>query len=178
MAGLTGRSVYDSRGNRVGRVHDLVVALGNGGEHPSLHGILVRARRTVVLIPYTAMAGINRWEVYLTTSGLQPHPFPGQHGLVALAGDLLDRQILDPDGRIVRVSDLVLACMIDEILLVGADVSIGTLLRRAGTPWMRRRVAAHRVYDWAAVDLIPQPTPADRTIPLHLAETRRHGVSI
>jgi sporulation protein YlmC with PRC-barrel domain len=73
VTGLIGRSVYDRRGNRVGRVHDLVIALGNG-DHPPLHGILVRARREVVFIPYTAMAGILRWEVYLTTSVLQPHP--------------------------------------------------------------------------------------------------------
>ena len=152
LTGLIGRSVYDRRGNRVGRVHDLIVALGNGAEHPPLHGILVRTRRQVVFVPYTGMAGICRWEVYLTTSGLQPHPLPNQDGFVALAGDLLDRQILDADGvRIVRVSDLVLHCMIDEIRLVGADVSIRTLLRRVGSPWMRRRVAARRVYDWDAV---------------------------
>jgi hypothetical protein len=85
VSGLIGRSVYDRRGNRVGRVHDLVVALGNGGDYPPLHGILVRTRRKVVFIPYAAMAGILRWEVYLTTSGLQPHPVPNQDGFVALS---------------------------------------------------------------------------------------------
>ncbi len=133
-------------------MHDLVVALGNGAEHPPLHGILVRARGNVVFIPYTGIAGILRWEVYLTTSGLQPHPLPDHNGLVALAQDLLDRQILGADGAgIVRVSDLVLMCRIDEIRLVGADVSTRTLLRRVGSPWMRRRVATRRLYDWAAV---------------------------
>jgi uncharacterized protein YrrD len=175
LAGLTGRSVYDRRGNRVGRVHDLVVALGNDGERPPLHGILVRTRRRIVFIPYTAMAGIYRWEVYLTTSGLQPHPLPDQNGLVALAGDLLDRRILDGDGRLVRVSDLVLACMVDEIVLVGADVSFGTLLRRAGTGWMRRRVAARRVYDWAAVDTTSPAQSADRTGFLMQEAGTRHG---
>jgi hypothetical protein len=130
----------------------VVVAIGNGSEYPPLTGILVRTRREVVFIPYTGIAGIGRWEVYLTTSGLQPHPLPDQDNLVALAGDLLDRKILDSDGAgIGRVSDLVLACKVDEILLVGADLSIRTLLRRLGTPWMRRRVAARRVYDWSAV---------------------------
>jgi sporulation protein YlmC with PRC-barrel domain len=146
VTGLIGRSVYDRRGNRVGRVHDLVVALGNGADYPPLHGLLVRTRRKVVFIPYTAMAGILRWEVYLTTSGLQPHPIPTQDGFVALAGDLLDRPLLHG-----RVSDLVLDCLIDEICLVGADVSIRTLFRRAGSPWMRRAVATRRVYDWAAI---------------------------
>jgi sporulation protein YlmC with PRC-barrel domain len=166
-----GRSVYGRRGNRVGRVHDLVVALGHGGEHPPLHGILVRTHRRIVFIPYAAVAGICRWEVYLTTSGLQPHPLPEDDRLVALAADLLDRQIVDAEGiKTVRVSDLVLACMIDEILLVGADASIRTLLRRAGTGLMRRRVATRRVYDWAALDAFSYPTPADGTATLPLAQ--------
>ncbi|GAA1646174.1 hypothetical protein GCM10009744_41450 [Kribbella alba] len=158
LAGLVGRSVYDRRGNRVGRVHDLIVALGNDGEYPPLHGILVRTRRDVVFIPYTAIAGICRWEVYLTSFGLQPHPLPNQDRVVALAGDLLDRRILAADGvTTVRVSDLVLECRIDEIRLVGADVSIRTLLRRVGTSWMRRRVAAGRVYEWGALGASHQP---------------------
>jgi hypothetical protein len=91
--------------------------------------------------------------------------------LVALAADLLDRQIVHAEGiKTVRVSDLVLACMIDEILLVGADASIRTLLRRAGTGLMRRRVATRRVYDWAALDAISRPTPADGTAMLPLAQ--------
>jgi sporulation protein YlmC with PRC-barrel domain len=160
LAGLIDRSVYDRRGHRVGRVRDVVVAIGNGCEYPPLTGILVRTRREVVFIPYTGIAGICRWEVYLTTSGLQPHPLPDQDNLVALAGDLLDRKILDSDGAgIGRVSDLVLACKVDEILLVGADLSIRTLLRRLGTPWMRRRVAARRVYDWSAVGALSFPRP-------------------
>ncbi|MDX6252159.1 MAG: hypothetical protein QOF10_5519 [Kribbellaceae bacterium] len=171
LTGLMGQSVYGRRGNRVGRVHDLVVALGHGSEHPPLHGILVRTHRRIVFIPYAAVAGIYRWEVYLTTSGLQPHPLPDHDRLVALAADLLDRQIVDADGiKTVRVSDLVLACMIDEILLVGADASIRTLLRRAGTGLMRRRVATRRVYDWAALDAIWRPTPADGTAMLPLAQ--------
>ncbi|NEA30596.1 hypothetical protein [Streptomyces sp. SID13031] len=135
---------------------DLVVALGNGGR-PPLHGILVRSRGKVAFIPYTAIAGICRWEVYLTTSGLQPHRPPQGGGFMALAGELLDRRILTVGGvRIARVSDLVLACLVDEIQLVGADVSIRTALRRAGTPWLRRRVAARHVYDWQVVSVNPR----------------------
>ncbi|TCO19740.1 hypothetical protein EV652_113139 [Kribbella steppae] len=152
LAGLIDRSVYDRRGYRVGRIVDLVVASGIGVEHPPLHGILVRRRLKVVFIPYTGIAGICRWEVYLTTSGLQPHPLPGHDNWVALARDLLDRRIPITDGsRTARVSDLVLVCTVDEVRLVGADLSIRTRLRRLGIPRMRRSVAPQRAYDWAAL---------------------------
>ena len=191
LAGLFERSVYDRRGRRVGRVQDLVVALGKEDDHPPLLGILVSHRRKVVFIPSTAIAGILRWEVFLTTSGLQPHPIPDQDGVVRLAGELLDRRIADAGGvRIGRVADLVLVCLFDEFRLVGADVSIPTRLRRVGSPWMRRMVTARRVYDWAALEAIsaqvargsarttqsyPEPAPSVDVIstyrPDRLAET-------
>jgi hypothetical protein len=58
LAGLIGRSVYDRRGNRVGRVHDLIVALGKGGEHPPLHSILVRTAPTSASAHCSAASGL------------------------------------------------------------------------------------------------------------------------
>lgn len=49
------------------------------------------------------------------------------------------------------MSDLVLGRFPDGFRLVGADVSVRTLLRRLGPASMRRRVAVERVYDWASV---------------------------
>jgi hypothetical protein len=79
-------------------------------------------------------------------------PGHGDPSLVALARDVLDRQIVDVAGLdVVRVSDLALGLGSGGIRLVGVDVSARTLLRRLGPAAMRRRVAADRLYDWAAV---------------------------
>lgn len=85
--------------------------------------------------------------------GLLEHRLPErQPGLVALAHDVLDRQIVDVDGtEIVRVSDLVLGRLPGGMRLVGVDVSARTFLRRLGPTSLRRRVAVERVYDWASV---------------------------
>jgi hypothetical protein len=73
-------------------------------------------------------------------------------GLVALAHDVVDRQIVDIDGaNVVRVSDLVLGRDGDGFRLVGVDVSMRTLFRRLGPAFLRRHVSPERVYDWAAV---------------------------
>ena len=102
-------------------------------------------------MPASALAALTPDSVRLTAD-FEPRPVERQPGLVALANDVLDRQIVDAGGAdIVRVSDLVLGRLPDGIRLVGADVSARTLLRRLGPAALRRRVAPERVYDWAAV---------------------------
>ena len=151
VAGLVGSRVYDDAGRRVGLLHDLVVRWDSGEPHPPLWGAVLRSRFRHAFVPASALAALTPDSVRLTAD-FEPRPVERQPGLVALANDVLDRQIVDAGGAdIVRVSDLVLGRLPDGIRLVGADVSARTLLRRLGPPALRRRVAPERVYDWAGV---------------------------
>jgi hypothetical protein len=151
VAGVVGSSVYDDGGRRVGSLHDLVVRWDSGEPHPPLYGAVVSARLKHTFVPAEAIAALEAGRVRLG-GHLEPRPVERQAGLVALAHDVLDRQIVDAGGAdIVRVSDLVLGRLPDGIRLVGADVSARTLLRRLGPAALRRRVARDRVYDWAGV---------------------------
>lgn len=150
VAGAVGSPVFDRSGERVGVLHDLVVRWA-GETHPPLYGAVVRARRGRTFVPAAAIAELLPDR--LTLAGrLDDRPPEREPGLVALAHDVLDRQIVDVDGANVdRVSDLVLGRMPDGLRLVGADVSARTLVRRIGPARLRRRVAVGRVYDWASV---------------------------
>ena len=123
----------------------------SGEPHPPLSGAVVRVRRNRIFVPGAAIAALM--PDHLRLGGPIEHRQPErQPGLVALAHDVLDRQIVDVDGaEIVRVSDLVLGRGSEGIRLVGADVSVRTFLRRLGPASLRRRVAVERLYDWASV---------------------------
>ena len=151
VAGVVGSPVYDGSGARVGLLDDLVVQWDSGEPHPPLSGAVVRVRRNRTFVPRAAIAALMPGSLRL--GGPIEHRQPErQPGLVALAHDVLDRQIVDVDGaEIVRVSDLVLGRGTDGIRLVGADVSVRTFLRRLGPSSLRRRVAVERLYDWASV---------------------------
>ncbi len=143
--------MYDGSGKRVGVLDDFVVRWDPGEAHPPVHAAVVRAHRNRTLMPVSAFASIAADGLRLNRS-LEDHPPEREHGLVALANDVLDRQIVDVDGAdIVRVSDLLLGRLEDGLRLVGSDVSTRTLLRRLGPASLRRRVALGRVYDWASV---------------------------
>ena len=151
VAGAVGSPVYSGSGERLGDLDDIVVRWDSGDEHPPLYGALVHAHRSLAFVPATAIAAVLPDQLRLHGS-LEPGAPERHPGLVALARDVLDRQIVDVDGADVdRVSDLVLGRGPDGIRLVGADVSLRTLLRRLGPARMRRMVATERVYDWASV---------------------------
>jgi hypothetical protein len=150
VAGVVGSPVLDGDGVRAGTLVDVVV-LWTGAVHPPLAGALVRTMHRRTLVPAGSIARLEPDRVRLC--GPLPEVEPQRRpGLVALAHDVIDRQLVDIDGvNVVRVSDLVLAHLPDGIQLVGADVSLRTLLRRLGPARARRHVAADRVYDWASV---------------------------
>ena len=170
VAGVVGSPVVDASGKRIGRLHDLVVQWGAGDAHPALHGALVRVRHTTTFLPVAAIVDLmaDRLEA---AGPLISIPAGRPVGLVALAHDVLDRQVVDVDGADVdRISDLLLARLPDGFHLVGADVSARTLLRRLGPPSLRRRVASDRIYDWASVAAFSVRQPGEAGSVLQLTD--------
>jgi len=137
---------------RIGTLYDLVMRWGAGDAHPPMEGALVRALHETKFVPVSAIVYLRADRLQVQGPLLEAVPADRPAGLVALAHDVLDRQVVDVDGADVdRISDLVLARSPDGFRLVGADVSARTLLRRLGPAGLRRRVAADRIYDWASV---------------------------
>jgi len=152
LAGVVGSPVVDVSERRIGTLYDLVMHLGAGDAHPPMEGALVRVLHETKFVPVSAIVYLRADRLQVRGPLLEAVPADRPAGLVALAHDVLDRQVVDVDGADVdRISDLVLARSPDGFRLVGADVSARTLLRRLGPAGLRRRVAADRIYDWASV---------------------------
>src|SRR5205085_8571149 len=90
--------------------------------------------------------------VRLSSDILDLRPFMRRDGEVLLARDVLDKQLVDVDGkRVVRVNDVQLIETANDWRVTGADVSLQGLWRRlapAGFLGARRPV---EVIDWADV---------------------------
>ncbi|WP_166678152.1 hypothetical protein [Kribbella kalugense] len=145
IAGLRGRCVFDRTGRHVGRLADLVVRLDIQDPHPPIQGALVRAGSKLHYIPETAIAGIRDWNLFLCTVGLASRTIPANDLFVRLAHHV---GLSAPS----RISDIILACSIDGIRLVGIDTSVRTLLRRLVPGPSRRTVSPHRLQPWPLLD--------------------------
>jgi CBS domain-containing protein len=152
VASLVGAPVFNQRGQRVGKLVDLVARMQGQDRYPPLTGLLLRIGSRNSFLPIEAVDSINHQSVHLRTARLDLREFMRRPGEVMLAKDMLDHQVVDLDGRqVIRAADLYLAPVAGQFLLVGLDVSLNTLLRRLGPKRFRGRPTPERVIDWDAV---------------------------
>jgi CBS domain-containing protein len=152
VASLVGAPVFNQRGQRVGKLVDLVARMQGQDRYPPLTGLLLRIGTRNSFLPIEAVDSINHQSVHLRTARLDLREFMRRPGEVMLAKDMLDHQVVDLDGRqVIRAADLYLAPVAGQFLLVGLDVSLNTLLRRLGPKRFRGRPTPERVIDWDAV---------------------------
>lgn len=151
LSQVLGRPIRDLEGERVATIKDVIVRLGEQ-EHPPVIGLVARYRRRNFFLPRWRIALISAQGAKLNSDILDLRPFGRREGEVLLARDVLDKQLIDVDGkRVVRVNDVQLIEAAGEWRVTGADVSLQGLWRRlapAGLMGTRKPV---EVLDWSDV---------------------------
>ena len=158
LAALLGSEVRDPDGRSVGRLSDVVVHWTTRGAYPAVKAIVVKAGKAEVVIGARWLEAASPSAVRLRSSRAYASTAERHRDDVALARDVLDRQVVDAGGiQIVRPADLYLAAVGDRIELVGMEVGIGALARRLGPRRLRSRVRPARVIDWGSVSAFAPP---------------------
>jgi CBS domain-containing protein len=159
-----GRPVRDQHGESIGTVADLIVAIGD--RYPPVTGIVVKTNGREIFLHWNSVTSLDAGGATLGTSAIDITKFQQRPNEIRLKQDLMDRQIVDIDGRkVVRVNDLRLDEVEGSLHLVAVDVGPSGLLRRLGIegPWQTiarglRRDVPEKYIDWEDVD------PVERTI--------------
>ena len=159
-----GRPVRDMHGESIGTVADLIVAIGD--RYPPVTGIVVKTNGREIFLQWQSVTTLDAGGARLGTSAIDISKFQQRPNEIRLKLDLMDRQIVDIDGRkVVRVNDLRLDEVEGALHLVAVDVGTTGLLRRLGMegPWRTiarglHREMPERYIDWEDVD------PVERTI--------------
>jgi len=103
-------------------------------------------------MPADQIAEISGRLVTLRSARLDLRDFEPRPGEVTLNRDVIDHQMVDVDDvKVFRAADLYLARVAPGYVLVGADVGVGTLLRRLGPARWRSTPTPDRVIDWATI---------------------------
>ena len=153
-----GRPVLDANGEPLGKVDDLIVAVGD--RYPPVTGLVVATDRRRIFMPWSQVALFDASGARLSTDKIDITKFQGRENEIQLRADLLDKQIVDIDGRkVVRVNDLRLDDVEGRLHLVAVDVGAAGLLRRLGIQGGYRILARNlhlptpeRYIDWEDVD--------------------------
>ena len=153
-----GRPVLDRNGAPLGKVDDLIVAVGD--RYPPVTGLVVVTDRRKIFLPWSNVSRFDASGASLSTTTIDITPFQRRPDEIELRADLLDKQIVDIDDRkVVRVNDLRLDDVDGRLHLVAVDVGAAGLLRRLGVEGAFRVVARNlhlatpeRYIDWEDVD--------------------------
>lgn len=139
LSQVLGRPVTTVRGERVARIKDLMARLerpGVGGEisleaYPPISGLLVEIDRRPIFVPWSHVGSLDQTGAHLSTNTLSLARFERREGEVLLYRDLLDKQLIDIDGRrVIRANDLQLFGQGESVRLTAVDVSGHAILRR------------------------------------------------
>lgn len=178
LSQLLDQPVLDTQGGRIGTVRDLMIQFGSAS-HPPVCGIVASHARREVFLDSQQVAEVSRQGVRLATFSLNLRPFERRSGEALLRHDILDKQLIDIDGRrLVRANDLLLACVEGELRLVAVDVSIQGLLRRLGPAALTGNLVSHRLIDWADVESFATDVPMVRLRLAHEGLSKLHPVDI
>ncbi len=159
-----GLPVRDPSGEPLGAIADLIVAIG--GKYPPVTGLVVRTDHRRIFIPWSDVDAFDDDGARLRVPTINIGKFRQRQNEILLKANLLDKQIVDIEGRkVIRVNDVSLDNVEGRLRLVAVDVGAAGLLRRLGAEGALRRLAKRlnatipeRYIDWEDVD------PLDSTI--------------
>jgi magnesium transporter len=179
-----GSPVRDALGEPMGKVDDLIVAIGD--RYPPVTGLVVGTGRRSIFLPWSHVASFDESGARLSTGTIDITRFQQRPNEIQLRQDLLDKQIVDIDGRkVVRVNDLSLDDVDGKLHLVAVDVGAAGLLRRLGLERGYRVLARNlrlptpeRYIDWEDVDPVETSIASIRLRVPHGGLTELHPADL
>ncbi|MDX6696018.1 MAG: hypothetical protein QOF02_3621 [Blastocatellia bacterium] len=180
LSQVLGRPIRDLEGERVATIRDIIVRLGEE-DHPPVTGFVARYRRRNFFLPRWRIAQFGEQGASLNADILDLRPFKRREDEVLLARDVLDKQLIDVDGkRVVRVNDVQLIEAANEFRVTGADVSLQGLWRRLMPVGFVGAARPVEVIDWKDVGYLATDaggvrlkSSADKLARLHPVEIAR-----
>jgi CBS domain-containing protein len=171
--------LLDRAGEKLGRIEDLIVRLGEDGAYPPITGALARIGGRELFVPIDQIAGIESGRVRLQADRLSLRRFERRPGEVLLNRDLAARHLINVVGaRLVRANEIELACLDGSWVVVGVDTSTRPVLRRLLPRPLRRNVEAGPILDWTSIEPFVGHVPTARLRLTHRKLARLHPAQI
>jgi magnesium transporter len=125
------RPVVDITGKRVGKLTDVIVSADK--PYPKVKALRIRTLdKNDVNVPWGQVQDLGR-QIKLNVELHEVRAYSQQEHEVQLVGDVLDRQVVDVEGKkLRRVNDLQLSRINGYYRLIGVDIGVTGVLRRLG----------------------------------------------
>jgi len=164
LSSVVKSALVDRNGDRLGRVEDLIVRLGDN-PHPPLSGLVVRIGQRSLFVPIERIADIRPGRVGLVGETVNLQRFDRRPGELLLVKDLLARHLINLQGaRLIRANEIEIARLDARWEVVGVDPSPRVALRRLLPRMLARHIPTRTgtVVDWASIEPFVAHVPTAR----------------
>ncbi|MHB8592765.1 MAG: magnesium transporter MgtE N-terminal domain-containing protein [Acidimicrobiales bacterium] len=162
LSSIVKSALVDREGDRLGRVADVIVRLGDA-PHPPLTGLVVRIGRRELFVPIGRIAVLQPGRVEFVGDQVSLQRFDRRPGELLLAKDLQARHFINLQGaRLIRANEIELARIDGRWEVVGVDTSPRVSLRRLLPRSWRRRIPTGVIVDWATIEPFVAHVPTAR----------------
>ena len=161
LSTLLRRPFYDTNGDRLGRVRDIVARLGDDA-HPPIVGAVIRVEGRELFVPIRKIGGIAEGRLRFEGNRIDLRRFERRPGEVLLSEDLLARHAINlVHGRLITGNEIEIALMDGRWEVVGVDPSSRPALRRIIGP-LGRLIPASSIVDFASIEPFVSHVPSAR----------------
>ncbi len=160
LSSVIKRPLVDGAGDRLGRVQDLIVRMGDS-PHPPVVGLVVEIGGRGLFVPIRK-ARFESGQVRFEGRRVDLRRFERRPGELLLARDLSTHHLINfVAGRLIRANEIELAKVDGRWEVVGVDPSTQSPLRRLVPGWRRRQKPAS-IVDWASIEPFVAHVPSSR----------------
>jgi hypothetical protein len=163
LSGVLKKPLRDAKtGDRLGRVEDLIVRMGDA-QHPPITGLVVKIGGRDLFVPIRKISGIKPGGVTFDGARVDLRRFERREGELLLARDLMARHLINfVGGRLIRANEIKLARAGDGWEVVGVDPTARGLFRRLLPGRLGQHSQARAIVDWASIEPLVSHVPTAR----------------
>ena len=163
LSGIVNRPLVDASGDRLGRVEDLIVRLGDS-PHPPVVGLVVSIGGRDLFVPTRKISAMDPGRaVVFDGARVDLRRFERRPGEVLLARDLKARHLINlVGGRLIRANEIELSRVDGGWEVVGVDPTARGVLRRLLPGRLGQHGGAGAIVDWASIEPFVSHVPSAR----------------
>ena len=163
LSGILKRPLVDAKtGDRLGRVQDVIVRMGDS-PHPPVTGLVVKIGGRELFVPARKISAIEPGRVTFNGAKVDLRRFERRPGELLLAHDLIARHLINlVGGRLIRANEIELARTEDGWEVVGVDPTAQGTLRRLLPGRLGQRTAPGAIVDWGSIEPFVSHVPSAR----------------
>jgi hypothetical protein len=162
LSGLINKPLVDRAGDRVGRVRDLIVRIGDS-PHPPVTGLVVAIGGRDLFVPVRKIAEMKPGEVRFDGAKVDLRRFERRPGELLLAQDLKARHFINlVGGRLIKANEIELARTDQGWEVVGVDPTARGMFRRLLPGRLGQNSGPRSVIDWESIEPFVSHVPTAR----------------